>query len=378
MIQILESGQALYALAAVCILGLLTRLTARTLYRRLIRETDNMALTKNRYLREFKQKAENTYRLNQGITNTQAYLEKQINGYRFLGISLNGWSNLAGQMTLLCFLLGGAGSFLAYWYRCDTYYVVLYATIGILTGLLTMFLDIGVNLTEKHSQLLNVLQDYLENSLCLRLARETAAAADYAGGRDRLSGSAVQEPRAVSRDGVRTGSPSDRAAYDDGGTAGRDGVGREPSGSGNRAAIRSIARGPRSADTEGGRLGGPAADSERSGNAREPDFGDEARPLNRSMRRGERAGRKKTSPAAEEAPAADRGLSDRGSSERGLSDRGLPEGKELWRPDSDEVRRSLEQIAVSREKSRSDGEWLKELSPDELELVGEILKQYLE
>ena len=48
------------------------------------------------------------------------------------------------------------------------------------------------------------------------------------------------------------------------------------------------------------------------------------------------------------------------------------------RPDSDEVRRSLEQIAVSCEKSRSDGEWLKELSPDELELVGEILKQYLE
>ena len=44
----------------------------------------------------------------------------------------------------------------------------------------------------------------------------------------------------------------------------------------------------------------------------------------------------------------------------------------------DDLRRSLEQIAASREKSRMDGDWLKELSADELELVGEILKQYLE
>ena len=41
------------------------------------------------------------------------------------------------------------------------------------------------------------------------------------------------------------------------------------------------------------------------------------------------------------------------------------------------LKRGLEQIAASREKGRSDGDWIKELSPDELELVGQILKQYL-
>ncbi len=40
-------------------------------------------------------------------------------------------------------------------------------------------------------------------------------------------------------------------------------------------------------------------------------------------------------------------------------------------------KRSLEQIAASRERSQADGEWIKDLSPDELELVGQILKQYL-
>ncbi len=349
MLQILESGQALYALAAVCALGILARLTARTLYKRLIRETDNMALTKNRYLREFKQKAENTYRLNQGIANTQVYLEKQLSTYRFLGISLNGWSNLSGQMTLLCFLLGGAGSFLAYWYRCDTYYIVLYATVGILTGLLTMVLDLGVNLSEKHARLICVLQDYLENSLWGRLARETAAT--------------EEGPRAVSRDSIRDSSLADRDVRD------RDSS-RETAGNGIRGSIRSIARNSRASESsraaEGIRLADDSRAEENSrsggesggrdpGGDRGPDFGNEARPLNRSLRRNERASRKSSLKAVEDEPAAESG-----------------------RPAPEELRRSLEQIAASREKNRMDGEWLKELSPDELDLVGEILKQYLE
>ncbi len=272
MLEILESGKALYALAAVCVLGLLSRLTARGLYRRLMKETDNMTLTKNRYLREFKQRTENTYRLNQGIQNTQVYLEKQLAGYRFLGLSLEGWGNLSGQLTVLCFLLGGAAAFGAYWYRCDNYYIVLYGTMGALAGLLTLFVDCGVNLSEKRQQLLAALQDYLENSLFCRLAREVAAA---------------DGPRAVSREAV----PLD-------GT-GRDGV--------KRGGIRTIAR---------------------KGQQKEP--------------------------AA--APASE---------------------KEGAGGDKEYLKKGIEQIAASREKGRTEGEWIKELSPDELELVGQILKQYL-
>ena len=74
MLDFLETGKALYVLAAICGLGLAVRLVARNLYKRLIKETDNMTLTKNRYLRELKQKTENTYRLNQGINNSRVYL----------------------------------------------------------------------------------------------------------------------------------------------------------------------------------------------------------------------------------------------------------------------------------------------------------------
>ncbi|MEG2350570.1 MAG: hypothetical protein RSB57_08700 [Hungatella sp.] len=286
MLQFLETGKALYVLTAVCLCGILSRFVARNLYQRLIKETDNMTLTKNRYLREFKQKTENTYRLTQGIHNTNAYLEKQLYGYRFAGISLEGWGNLSGQLTILCLLTGGGAAFMSYWYRCDSYYIVLYGSVGMLTGLLTMLVDYGVNLSEKKQQLLAALQDYLENSLFVRLSKETPMVRE-----------AEEEKEAV------------RAK--------------------NREGIRSIGR---------------VEQTEK-----------EEEPAIQTARRVGRNSRKEALAAAAEAAPAE----------------------VKSRRDIDYLKHSLEQIAVSREKNREGSDWIKKLSPDELQLVNEILKEYL-
>ena len=64
MLQFLQTGKALYVLIAVCAIGILSKLITRSLYKRLIKETDNMAMTKNRNMKTLKQKLENAYRLN--------------------------------------------------------------------------------------------------------------------------------------------------------------------------------------------------------------------------------------------------------------------------------------------------------------------------
>lgn len=288
MLQFLETGNALYVLCAVCLLGVMSRFIARNLYRRLLKETDNMTLTKNRFMRELKQKTENTYRLNQGIHNTQAYIEKQLLGYRHLGTSLNGWTSFAGQMTLLCFLTGGAAAFGAYWFRCDNYYVVLYGSMGILTGLFTMLVDYGVNLGEKKRQLVSSLQDYLENSLFNRLSKEVAAAAMPA---------LEEEAREITR-GSREGIRTIRAE--------RSPVQKEP-----EAPIQPVKR-------------------ERISRTARKELATQQEPETSSSRR-----------------------------------------------DIEYLKRSLEQIAASREKNRTDGDWVKGLTPDEMQLVGDILKEYL-
>lgn len=174
MMSFLQTGKALYILAAICMAGIVSRLLAAGCYRRLIKESTNMALTKNKYLRTLKQNAEDTYRINQGIQNTRVYLERQVYGLKMLGISVRGLGSLSGQLTLLCFLAGGGAAFLSYWYRSDNYYIVLYGTVGILSGMLTMLVDYGVNLEGRNQELLTCLQDYLENVMWPRMNREGA------------------------------------------------------------------------------------------------------------------------------------------------------------------------------------------------------------
>ena len=103
MLEFLQTGKALSVLAAIGIIGIVSKLITRSLYKRLLKETDNMAMTKNKNLKVLKQKLENAYRLNQNIVNTQAYLDKHLYGFRFMHVSLDSWNNLSLQMTILSF-----------------------------------------------------------------------------------------------------------------------------------------------------------------------------------------------------------------------------------------------------------------------------------
>ena len=44
MLEFLQTGKAIYVLAAVCLAGMLSKLAARNLYKRLIKETGNLIL----------------------------------------------------------------------------------------------------------------------------------------------------------------------------------------------------------------------------------------------------------------------------------------------------------------------------------------------
>ena len=170
MLEFLQTGKALSVLAAIGTIGFVSKLITRNLYKRLLKETENMAMTKNRNLKILKQKLENAYRLNQNIVNTQAYLEKQLYGFKFMNISLNTWNNLSLQMTILGLLAGGIGTFMSYWYRLDSYYIILYASVGALGGLFLTFLDSSFNISLQQQRLSNSLLEYVDNSVFVRVA----------------------------------------------------------------------------------------------------------------------------------------------------------------------------------------------------------------
>ena len=88
MLQLLETGRVLYALAAFCVLGILTRLVTRHAYKRLLKESKDLSLTKNKSLKELRQRAENTYRINQGLVDSGAWLEHQLYEFHMMDLAL--------------------------------------------------------------------------------------------------------------------------------------------------------------------------------------------------------------------------------------------------------------------------------------------------
>ena len=306
MLELLQTGKALYVLAVLCGIGVITRWLTRNLYKRLIKESDNLTLTKNRNLRAFKQKTESTYQINQGIPKVKPYLERQMYDFRYMGITLHGWNIFSNQMTLLCFLTGGAAAFGAYWFRTDPYYIVLYGSVGIMAGLFTILVDHGAGITEKRQQLFAALDNYLENTLIYRLDQEREESASMSG------------PRLEPRENIRS-------IY-----------GAQPKT--------------------------PEPDKEP-----EPDRKTEKRNTRQRVRnRPQKQLEEDFSDEMERAPM-------RGEAVDALGTKGSVR-------DVDYLKKSLEQIAASREKergARKGEDWLKDLNPDELKLIGEILQEYL-
>ncbi|WP_143322167.1 hypothetical protein [Clostridium sp. HBUAS56010] len=305
MLEILQTGKALYVLAAFCGIGVITRWLTRNLYKRLIKESDNMMLTKNKCLRAFKQKTESTYQMNQGIPRIKPYLERQMYDFKYMGVTLHGWNIFSNQMTLWCFLAGGAAAFGSYWYRTDPYYIVLYGSVGIMAGLFTILVDHGAGITEKRQQLFAVLDNYLENILIYRL--------DQA--RDEFDG--VSGPSPESRENIRSIYPSQ---------------------------------------------------------ATEPV---------KETRQDRRSARQRLKAERPEKPVRNRLQTQQAethSDEAEAEKKAVSQEPVSSRRDVDYLKRSLEQIAASRERERgnkSGEDWIKELNPEELKLIGEIFQEYL-
>lgn len=383
MLEFLASGKALSVLAAIGVIGIVSKLITRSLYKRLLKETDNMAMTKNKNLKALKQKLENAYRLNQNIVNTQAYLEKQLYGFRFMNLSLDTWNNLSMQMVILGLLAGGAGSFLAYWYRLDSYYIVLYASIGALSSLLLTFMDSSFNIIQKQQRLETVLLEYMDNSVFVRAARENT-------GRDAAMSRAALTAQDWDKDRQSREDRKDRQPRE-------DDIINDRSARGGEARERSRDEEFKERMSREGNKDGltPGEDIKNSLVKEETDRGTIRSIKSRNSRADDllRAVRTMKEEDGQETPVKLRDMdrTERAASVSGGSKKGRnaprdaaydgPEEDSQARRDIDYLKQSLEQIAASRDKGQEEApsrekDWLKNLNGEELKLIGEIMQQY--
>lgn len=149
--------------------SILCQILIGVLYRRLIRETENMSATKNKSLQKLKLKFTSCRQLHETIPNVAVFVDKYINQLSIGRFPVSFFRHLSGQLTLLSVLVAGIGaclgiirgeSFLAItpFYLISFFGLYLYFAVSSLT-----------DIPGKMGMLRTNLVDYLENHLAGRL-----------------------------------------------------------------------------------------------------------------------------------------------------------------------------------------------------------------
>lgn len=97
------------AMGLFLVLSILGRLWLGMLYQRMIRETDNMAATDNKLLKQCKLKFTNCFQLNNGVANIPVFVDKFLNRLSVGHMSFNMLYHLSGQCMLLSVVCSGIG-----------------------------------------------------------------------------------------------------------------------------------------------------------------------------------------------------------------------------------------------------------------------------
>ncbi|QNM04572.1 hypothetical protein [Qiania dongpingensis] len=169
LLQFLETGKVLYIMLAFSILGVLSKFLVNGRYRKLIKQSENMGTAKDKYLKQWKVKFENTYRSSSGVNNIPVYVERNMGQYKFMGVRLNRLERLNRLAAAFLCLGGMVASFMTYWYAGVTKTVVLYVFSGFALGGAMILWETLCNTPGKYSQLLLCIRDYFENTLVKRL-----------------------------------------------------------------------------------------------------------------------------------------------------------------------------------------------------------------
>ncbi len=161
-----------YSFVGLCGLGILVRFIIDMVYKRLLKESDNLGTTKSKPLKHMKMKFETCYKLKIGVNNVDTFVDKNILRYRFCGILLSTWENFCGQVLFLTLLLVPVLAVFGVIYQCGQDEILFTGSIGIAAGSIMILVDKSINLSIKKKVIGLNLRDYFENFLKVRLEQE--------------------------------------------------------------------------------------------------------------------------------------------------------------------------------------------------------------
>ena len=158
--------------AAMLLLGgisILMRIVLGALYGRMLRETENMAATRNEGLRRCKLKFMNCYRLNNGVSNVNVFVEKFLANMSVGPFRLDQMYHISGQTMLLSVAAVGVGICKGIALGRSLWQIVPFYIACFILLYFYFALSAALDIMGMRRMLKIQLVDYLENHLAARI-----------------------------------------------------------------------------------------------------------------------------------------------------------------------------------------------------------------
>ena len=161
----LTKGVFLYLMAGVCGAGVVLKVLLSTYYNRQLYWTQRMATTRKKWLIRMQEDYEECMDEDGQVNNVDVFVDKYIEGKKFMGILLSTWNKIGGQAWILCAGLLAVSAVSSVFYQVEREAVLFTFFIGTWTVIAAVVVDNIANLTEKKKQMKRNLVDYFENRI---------------------------------------------------------------------------------------------------------------------------------------------------------------------------------------------------------------------
>lgn len=180
--KMMDQQFMLYVLAGVSAVALLQKIIVSLLYRHLKKETDALPTVNDRWMKQLKLKFENTYKVNNQMTDVGVFVDRQVAKVKFFKAGLHGLNTFYRKAQLVCLLLGGFSYVVAARAGKTTGDCNVFFLMGILAAVFIQLLDnLSGNVRSAELVKLNIT-DYFENILLPKLGQERGICIRLCGG----------------------------------------------------------------------------------------------------------------------------------------------------------------------------------------------------
>lgn len=163
MYEFVKHGYLINLSLVFALFAILSRLILGIIYDVLLKETENIGLSKAKFSRNYKAKIESSIKVEHLVNNASVYVEKFIRKHKFLGISLRSWKQLSACFLLLSVILNVFTSAVAIIKEMRSELIIWSMLINITAVLLFFLAEAIIDSNYKYEGVKINMQNYLEN-----------------------------------------------------------------------------------------------------------------------------------------------------------------------------------------------------------------------